>query len=81
MLMKTIQHDKEGIHVDYYETTHHKEGHIDLKFTDPALITHVKPDDTIRIFGLSKQAETTHNMKVLLVHRDGSKELLPCIAI
>jgi hypothetical protein len=78
MLMKTIQHDQEGIHVDFYEPIHHKEGHIDLAFTDPAFSTHIQPDDTIRIYGLNDHVQLESIMKVLLVHKDGTKELLPC---
>ncbi|PCJ62470.1 MAG: hypothetical protein COA73_06470 [Candidatus Hydrogenedentota bacterium] len=79
MLMKTIQHDQDGIHVDFYEPMHHKEGHLDLHFNDPAFTTRIQPDDVIRIFGLDDVHTTAADkMKVLLVHADGTKELLPC---
>ncbi len=79
MLMKTIEHDEEGVHVDFYEPLHQKEGHLDLRFTDPAFTTHIQPNDTIRIFGLDDvHVSAADEMKVLLVHADGSKEILPC---
>ncbi len=80
MVMTTIVHDRAGIHVSYYETVHHKEGIIDLTFADPADEQHVKPDDTLEILGLGEDLTLSTEVKVLLRHKDGTCEELPCIA-
>ncbi len=80
MVMTTIVHDRAGIHVSYYETVHHKEGIIDLTFADPGDESHVKPDDTLEILGLDEDLVISDKLMVLLHHRDGTSEELPCIA-
>ena len=78
MVMTTIVHDRAGIHVCYYETVHHKEGIIDLAFTDPAHCDKVRDGDTIEILGLDDELTITAPLRVILKHPDGSSEEIPC---
>lgn len=80
MVMTTIVHDQAGIHVSYYGTVKRKEGIMDLSFADPADEGHVQPDDKLEIVGLDEYLNVSTELKVLLHHRDGTSEELPCIA-
>jgi len=80
MVMTTIVHDSAGIHVNYYETSHHKEGTLDLAFANPADESHVKPDDRIEVLGLNDDIDVKSKVNVVLKHTDGTTEELPCIA-
>ena len=78
MVMTAIVRDQAGIHVNYYEMVHHKQGVIYLSFTNPSDSTRILQGDEIEVLGLDEELLLENPLCVLLRHQDGTVEELPC---
>lgn len=77
MVHAHVERDDEGIHVNYYDTDHHKEGYMELNLVNPKDITAIHEEDHVELVGME---ESTPEKPITLhvVHPDGTCDDIPC---
>lgn len=78
MVYSHVERDGNGLHVNYYDSSMHKEGSMELFFINPADRTRIHDGDEIEVLDVTEVAQD-QPVTVHVSHPDGSCDDIRCI--
>lgn len=78
MVQSHVERDGNGLHLSYYDVSHHKEGSMELKFIDPSDVQKIHDDDKVAVDDDIITAAPDQPVVLHVSHPDGSREDIKC---